>query len=299
YRYVRLVALNEVGGDPRRFGLSVAAFHHLMRDRVRARPQAMVTTATHDTKRGEDARVRLALLSEMPREWGRRLVRWLRFNRSWRGQIEDDIVPSRNIEYLFYQALLGAWPWGLAPDDRDGMGDLAERLEAYMIKAVREGKEQSSWSNPNGAYEAALQRFVGNALDASRTNLFLADFHDLVASIAPLGAISSLSQLVLKLTVPGVPDIYQGGELWDLSLVDPDNRRPVDWNARCGLLEAIGDGCGADLAAHRQNGGEKLFVTRKLLALRRSHPELLAEGDYQPLEATGRSSEHLSAFMRS
>jgi (1->4)-alpha-D-glucan 1-alpha-D-glucosylmutase len=299
YRYVRLLALNEVGGDPRRFGLSVAAFHHQMRDRLRARPQAMVTTATHDTKRGEDARVRLALISEMPREWGRRLRRWLRFNRSCRGPIDDETVPDRNVEYLFYQALLGAWPWGLAPDDRDGMRDLAERLESYMIKAVREGKEQSSWSNPNGAYEAALRRFVRNALDASRPNLFLADFHDLVALLAPLGAISSLSQLVLKLTVPGVPDIYQGGELWDFSLVDPDNRRPVDWSARRGLLEAIGEDCVADPAARRQDRHAKLFVTCKLLAFRRSDPELLADGDYQPLEVTGSSSEHLCAFMRS
>src|SRR6266478_5914494 len=255
YRYVRLLALNEVGGDPRRFGLSLAAFHHQMRDRRRASPRAMVTTATHDTKRGEDARVRLALLSEMPREWGRRVTRWLRLNRACRGQIDDETVPDRNVEYLFYQALLGAWPWGLAPDDLDGMRDFAERLESYMIKAVREGKEQSSWSNPNAGYEAALQRFVHNALDASRPNLFLADFHDLVASLAPLGVISSLSQLVLKLTIPGVPDIYQGGELWDLSLVDPDNRRPVDWSVRRALLEAIGDGCAADLAERRRTEG--------------------------------------------
>jgi (1->4)-alpha-D-glucan 1-alpha-D-glucosylmutase len=296
---VRLLALNEVGGDPRRFGLSVAAFHHQMRDRLRARPRAMVTTATHDTKRGEDARIRLALTSEMPREWGRRVTRWLRLNRSCRSQIDDEPVPGRDVEYLFYQSLLGAWPWGLAPDDRDGMRDLAERLESYMIKAVREGKEQSSWSNPNGAHEAALQRFVHNALDASRPNLFLADFHDLVALLAPLGAISSLSQLVLKLTVPGVPDIYQGGELWDFSLVDPDNRRPVDWNARRALLEAIGEDCVADPAARRQDGHAKLFMTCKLLAFRRSQPELLAEGDYQPLEVTGSSSEHLCTFMRS
>src|SRR6266446_1155641 len=260
YRYLRLVALNEVGGDPRRFGLSVAAFHHQMRDRLRARPQAMVTTATHDTKRGEDARVRLALLSEMPREWGRRLRRWLRFNRSWRGQIDDEIVPDRNVEYLFYQALLGAWPWGLAPDDLDGMRDFAERLESYMIKAVREGKEQSSWSNPNAGYEAALQRFVHNALDASRPNLFLADVHDLVASLAPLGAISSLSQLVLKLTIPGVPDIYQGGELWDLSLVDPDNRRPVDWERRCALLHEVDTVGFAEPAGDWEDGREKLFI---------------------------------------
>jgi len=299
YRYVRLLALNEVGGDPRRFGLSLAAFHHQMRDRARAWPRAMLTTATHDTKRGEDARVRLALLSEMPREWGRRLMRWRRLNRSYRGQIDDEIVPDRNVEYLFYQALLGAWPPGLAPDDRDGMRELTERLESYMIKAVREGKEQSSWSNPNAANETGLQRFVGSALDASRPNLFLADFYNFVELLAPLGAISSLSQLVLKLTVPGVPDIYQGGELWDLSLVDPDNRRPVDWNSRRRMLSAIGEGCAANVATQWQDGRTKLFVTSTLLASRRSHPELFAEGDYQPLEATSSGSDHLCAFIRS
>jgi (1->4)-alpha-D-glucan 1-alpha-D-glucosylmutase len=299
YRYARLLALNEVGGDPRRFGLSVAAFHHQMRDRARAWPRAMVTTATHDTKRGEDARVRLALLSELPNEWGRRVTRWLRLNRSCRGQIDDEPVPVRNVEYLFYQALLGTWPPGLAPDDRAGMQDLAGRLESYMIKAVREGKEQSSWSNPDAAHEAALQRFVRNALDASRTNLFLADFDEFVASLAPLAAISSLSQLVLKLTVPGVPDIYQGGELWDFSLVDPDNRRPVDWNTRRRLLDAIGEDCPADVAAHWQDGRAKLFVTCGLLGLRRSHPQLFAAGDYHSLEATGDGNNHLCAFMRS
>jgi len=299
YRYVRLVALNEVGGDPRRFGLSVAAFHHQMRDRLRTWPRAMVTTATHDTKRGEDARVRLALLSEMPREWGQRVTRWLRLNRAYRGQIDDEPVPHPNTEYLFYQALLGAWPPNLAPDDVGGMQDLAERLEFYMIKAVREGKEQSSWSNPDAAHEAALQRFVRNALDASRTNLFLADFHEFVGSLAPLAAISSVSQLVLKLTVPGVPDIYQGGELWDLSLVDPDNRRPVDWDARRRLLETIGEDCPADPAARWNDGRAKLFVTCRLLGFRGSHPELFAEGDYQPLEVTGGSSNHLCAFIRS
>jgi (1->4)-alpha-D-glucan 1-alpha-D-glucosylmutase len=179
------------------------------------------------------------------------------------------------------------------------MQDLAERLEMYMIKAVREGKEQSSWSNPDAAHEAALQRFVRNALDASRANLFLADFYEFVASLAPLAAISSLSQLVLKLTVPGVPDIYQGGELWDLSLVDPDNRRPVDWDTRRRLLEAIGEHCSAGPATDRQDGRAKLRVIRKLLAFRRCHPELFAAGDYQSLEVTGGSSDHLCAFVRS
>lgn len=176
YRYFRLLALNEVGGDPRRFGISVAAFHHLTQERARSWPRAMVTTATHDTKRGEDARVRLALLSEMPRDWSNRLSQWLRLNRSRRVEVDGDIVPERNVEYLFYQALLGAWPPDLTPVGVAGVKRLGERIEAYMIKAVREGKQQSSWSNPNTAYEAALQRFVRAVLDASRESLFLTEF---------------------------------------------------------------------------------------------------------------------------
>ena len=239
YRYFRLLALNEVGGDPRRFGVSVAAFHSLTQDRARSWPRAMVTTATHDTKRGEDARMRLALLSEMPREWGRRVAQWLRLNRSRRSEVEDEVVPDRNVEYLFYQTLLGAWPPGLEPGDTEGTRRLAERIEAYMIKAVREGKQKSSWSNPNTAYEAALQRFVQTVLDATRANPFLVEFHGFGETLGRLGAIASLSQLVLKLTVPGVPDIYQGDELWDFSLVDPDNRRSVDWEMRRILLHEI------------------------------------------------------------
>jgi (1->4)-alpha-D-glucan 1-alpha-D-glucosylmutase len=298
YRYFRLLALNEVGGDPRRFGMSVAAFHHLMQDRARSWPRAMVTTATHDTKRGEDGRARLALLSEMPREWGRRVTQWLRLNRSRRSEVDDEIVPDRNVEYLFYQSLLGAWPPDLAPGDLDGMRSLAERIGAYMIKAVREGKQQSSWSNPNAAYEAALQRFVQTVLDASRPNPFLVEFHAFVESLARPGAIASLSQLVLKLTVPGVPDIYQGGELWDFSLVDPDNRRPVNWTTRQALLNEIADATAADLAEHWQDGREKLFVVSQLLDLRRLQPELFAEGDYQPLDVEGEASANLCGFAR-
>jgi (1->4)-alpha-D-glucan 1-alpha-D-glucosylmutase len=247
YRYFRLSALNEVGGDPRRFGISVAAFHHLTQERACSWPRAMVTTATHDTKRGEDARVRLALLSEMPRDWSNRLTQWLRLNRSRRVEVDGEIVPERNVEYLFYQALLGAWPPDLAPDDVTEIKRLGERIEAYMIKAVREGNQQSSWSNPNTPYEATLQRFVRAVLDASRESPFLTEFHTFVTSLARLGAIASLSQLVLKLTVPGVPDIYQGGELWDHSLVDPDNRRPVDWGIRQALLEEVAFASSANL----------------------------------------------------
>jgi (1->4)-alpha-D-glucan 1-alpha-D-glucosylmutase len=298
YRYVRLVALNEVGGDPRRFGTSVAAFHHVTAARARLWPQAMVTTATHDTKRGEDARARVALLSELPFVWGRQVARWSRLNRSRRSETDGEIVPDRNVEYLFYQALLGAWPPNLSLDDVEGMQDIAERLEAYMIKAVREGKERSSWSNPDANYEAGLQRFVRGVLDSSRTNPFLVEFHNFVTSLARLGAISSLSQLVLKLTVPGVPDIYQGGELWDFSLVDPDNRRPVDWQMRRELLGKVDGASVTDFSRSWQNGLEKLFIIRRLLGLRRSYPELFAQGDYRPIEPEEDSGNHVCAFAR-
>jgi (1->4)-alpha-D-glucan 1-alpha-D-glucosylmutase len=167
-----------------------------------------------------------------------------------------------------------------------------------MIKAVREGKQKSSWSNPNTAYEAALQRFVQTVLDATRANPFLVEFHAFGETLGRLGAIASLSQLVLKLTVPGVPDIYQGGELWDFSLVDPDNRRPVDWEMRRVLLHEIADASLGDLAANWQDGREKLFISYRLLELRRRYPALFAEGDYQPIEVEGERSTHICAFAR-
>ena len=291
YRYLRLIALNEVGGDPRRFGLSVAGFHHLMRERAQTWPHAMLATATHDTKRGEDGRIRLALVSEMPRRWGQYVTRWLRFNRSRRSDIDGRTVPSRNVEYLFYQALLGAWPHGLDAGDAAAVQALTDRMAAYMAKAVREGKEESGWSNPNLEYEAALTRFVTGTLDATRPNAFLKDFAEFAASLAPLAAVSSLAQLALKLTAPGVPDIYQGCELWDFSLVDPDNRRPVDWAARAEMLRRL-DNAGPCRC-------EKLYLTHRLLRLRGEHPALFAEGDYTPLVAEGgRADDHLCAFVR-
>ena len=299
YRYFRLIALNEVGGDPRRFGLSPAGFHHLMHERVRDWPRAMNATATHDTKRGEDARLRIAMLSEMPREWGQSVSRWLRLNRSRRSEIKDDIVPDRNIEYLFYQTLVGAWPPGLQPDDAGGVADLAERVGAYMVKAVREGKEESSWSNPNADYEAGLTRFVSAVLDASRPNAFLANFHNFIEPLARLSAISSLAQLAIKLTAPGLPDVYQGCDLWDFSLVDPDNRKPPDWRLRRELLTTIADAVSPELAANWQDGRAKLFIASRLLRLRQEFPALFAEGDYLPLFAEGgRGENHLLAFAR-
>src|SRR5436190_445763 len=300
YRDFRLLALNEVGGDPRRFGMSAAAFHHLTQERARLWPRSMLTTATHDTKRGEDARLRIALLSEMPREWARRVIHWLRLNRRHRAERDGGPVPGRNIEYLFYQMLVGAWPVALDPGDRAAVAELTERIAAAMIKSVREGKEQSSWSYPNLDYEAGLTRFVQGVLDASYPNPFLADFSEFIGLIARPVAIASVAQLVLKLTVPGVPDIYQGGELWDFSLVDPDNRRPVDFAQRRRLLDEISDMSGGELAGAWQDGREKLFVTARLLGLRRDDPELFAAGDYQPLGiGEGLNSDRLCAFTRS
>ena len=299
YRYFRLLALNEVGGDPRRFGMSCAAFHHLILERARLWPHAMLATATHDTKRGEDARLRIALLSEMPREWGRRVAHWLRLNRRHRSEIGTEAVPGRNTEYLFYQMLVGAWPPDLDPGDAGAVGALAERIEAAMIKSVREGKEHSSWSYPDEEYEAGVRRFVRGALDAARPNPFLADFTEFAAMLARPAAIASLAQLVLKLTVPGVPDIYEGCELWDWSLVDPDNRRSVDFSRRDALLDEVERAGLADLASQWRDGREKMFVTARLLAVRRAHPELFAAADYQPLEiGDGRNSERLCAFAR-
>jgi (1->4)-alpha-D-glucan 1-alpha-D-glucosylmutase len=300
YRDFRLLALNEVGGDPRRFGMSAAAFHHLTQERARLCPRTMLTTATHDTKRGEDARLRIALLSEMPREWGRRVTHWLRLNRRHRAERDGEPVPDRNIEYLFYQMLVGAWPVALDLSDAAAVAELTERIAAAMIKSVREGKEQSSWSYPNLDYEAGLTHFVHGALDASYPNPFLADFADFIGLLARPAAIASLAQLVLKLTAPGVPDIYQGGELWDFTLVDPDNRRPIDFAQRRRMLGGMSDASAGELAGKWQDGREKLFVTARLLGLRRDDPELFAAGDYQPLGiGEGRNSDRLCAFTRS
>ena len=299
YRYFRLLALNEVGGDPRRFGLSPAGFHHLMRERARDWPQTMSATATHDTKRGEDARIRIAMLTEMPRRWGDSVSRWLRLNRSRHLEVDGETVPDRNVEYLFYQTLIGAWPPGLEPEDANAMTALAERVASYMIKAVREGKEESSWSNRNAAYEAALERFVATVLDASRPNAFLADFHAFIERIARPSAVASLAQLTIKLTAPGVPDFYQGCELWDFSLVDPDNRRPPDWRQRRALLSVIANAEPPSLTEDWQDGREKLFLAHRLLHLRRQHPALFDQGDYLPLYGEGgRGNDRLCAFAR-
>ena len=234
YRYNRLLCLNEVGGDPARFGVTPKTFHQIQTIRAQLLSHSMLATATHDTKRGEDHRMRISVLSELPYEWRQKLLKWTRLNRSHHVEIDNFLVPSRNEEYFIYQTLLGSWPLELlqAQFDSKHMENYVERLKTYLVKALREAKEHTYWTMPDEKYENAIQTFIKNILDVGRTNLFLADFLPFAQQIAANGMQNSLAQAVLKLSLPGIPDIYQGTEFWDLSLVDPDNRRPVDYATR-------------------------------------------------------------------
>lgn len=309
YRYNRLISTNEVGGEPQRFGVTVAAFHKAMQEVARRWPDTMLATATHDTKRGEDARVRIDALSEVPVEWGRRVRRWATLNHRRKVMVNDEPAPSANDEYLFYQALVGCWPAEFDAEgelDQTAIADLRERMSTYMIKAVREAKTQSSWINPNEEYENALLSLIGRSLDVSRPNPFLADFRAFHRTIAAAGALNGLAQMVIKLTAPGVPDTYQGCELWDFSLVDPDNRRPVDFEDRMGRLSRLGDAYAQQreqlapaLLRDWPDGTVKLFVVWRLLAMRRALPELFRRGLYTAVEVDDDLADHVCAFLRS
>lgn len=304
YRYHRLVSLNEVGGDPRRFGISVEEFHAANRERATSWPGGMLATATHDTKRGEDVRTRIDVISEIADEWESRVFRWGELNEPLRRRVGSEPAPTRNDEVLLYQTLLGTWPGG-APEEFD-LPEYIERIETYMLKAVREGKESSSWRHPHAGYEAALRRFVHGILEPR--SAFRADFEPFAARVAAHGALNGLSQLLLKLTAPGVPDVYQGCELWDLSLVDPDNRRLVDFEHRARLLDElrrefgeVPDSATGDpslLARSWRDGRLKLLITWRLLAFRRRNHALFAKGDYVPLATHGERARHLCAFAR-
>jgi (1->4)-alpha-D-glucan 1-alpha-D-glucosylmutase len=308
YRYNRLVALNEVGGHPDHLGVPLAAFHRANAARAKRWPAAMLSTSTHDTKRGEDTRARLAVIAEMPEEWARQVRAWSRILRARRGDVEGTAPPDRNDEYLFHQLLLGAWPPELtgAPTDPEAVRGFAERLEGAMRKSVREAKLRSSWAASNAAYEDALLGFVRDALDTGASSAFFETFLPFQAQVARLGVENSLVQAALKLTLPGMPDIYQGAELWDFSLVDPDNRRPVDFAARARLLAEVEAALAGDrraaLRAMRetwQDGRIKLAVTATLLEHRRAQPALYAEGDYMPVAAEGEEADRICAFLRS
>jgi (1->4)-alpha-D-glucan 1-alpha-D-glucosylmutase len=292
YRYHRLLALNEVGGDPSAQGLSIDAFHDLMRTRAGEWPHGMTATSTHDTKRGEDARARILALTEIPGEWTSSVGRWKILNAPHL-VIEGEMrAPSAAFEYMLYQALLGAWPAD------QGDETFAERMQAYALKAAREGKQETSWLNPNQAYEAGLRTFIGRILDPAASAEFLDSIGTLARRIALLGALNSLSQITLKATMPGVPDFYQGTEFWDLSLVDPDNRRPVDFAARAAALPVLENPDWAGLAQHWPDGHIKLAWTRHLLKLRSELADVFSHGDYQPLEVSGPHRDHVIAFAR-
>jgi (1->4)-alpha-D-glucan 1-alpha-D-glucosylmutase len=292
YRYHRLLALNEVGGDPAAKALSADAFHAAMTVRAKQWPHGMTATATHDTKRGEDARARLMALAELPGEWASAVSRWKIMNAPHL-VIEGEMrAPSATFEYMLYQALLGAWP----SDQRDG--SLLERMQAYALKAAREGKQETSWLNPDEAYEAGLQTFLARILDRSVSAEFLDSLEAFSQRTSLLGALNSLSQITLKATMPGVPDFYQGTEFWDLSLVDPDNRRPVDFAERGAVLAAIETPDWESLAQHWPDGHIKLAWTRHLLKVRTELADVFAHGDYQPIEVTGAHRDHVIAFAR-
>ena len=304
YRHNRLVSLNEVGGDPRRFSVTPAAFHRANRERLERLPHCMLAGSTHDSKRSEDVRARLAVLSEMPEAWRKRVFRWRRLTRRFRRELNGRVVPSRNDEYLFYQSLLGCWP--ADQPGRDQLAELTERMVAYMLKAVREAKLDTSWINPDPDYEDGVEHFVRSVLRPARRNAFLADFRAFQPGVARLGAMNGLSQTLLRLTAPGMPDVYQGNELWRFDLVDPDNRRPVDFARRRRLLEelqrlwAAPDALQqlAGLAANPCDDRLKLLVIWRTLNWRRRHPDLFREGEYQPLMADGPAADHVCAFLR-
>ncbi len=309
YRYVRLASLNEVGGDPRRFGTSIAAFHRASSRRAAEHPLAMLATATHDHKRGEDTRLRIDALSEMPGFWDRTIKRWNRLNARRKVFVDNAAAPTDNDEYHLYQTLIGTWPaqW-LALDQipQDEMDVYIERIEGYLRKALREAKFRTSWANPNLLYEDATLKFARALLQPKRGNAFLAGLQSVSRECAMIGALSGLAQVTLKLTVPGVPDIYQGTELWDLSLVDPDNRRAVDYGARAALIDgfAARERAGelaqlaAELRSAWHDGRVKAFVLWRLLHVRRERPQTFTGSTYLPLATDGGDGEHLVAFAR-
>lgn len=305
YLYNRLISLNEVGGSPERFGISLEAFHGQNIERCKNRPLDMLASSTHDTKRSEDVRARINVLSEIPELWKEGLSRWSRQNRRTKMVVDGKPVPSRNEEYLLYQTLIGTWPF-CNPDDAE-FELFRTRIKDYMLKAMREAKVHTSWINPNSMREDAVMYFIDTILKNSPSNQFLQDFASFQQLTAAAGMVNSLSQTLLKITSPGIPDFYQGNELWDFSLVDPDNRRPVDYCLRkellddlirkessVGLLDTV-----RELVASPTDGRMKLHLTWKALNYRRTNRKLFESGRYLPISVTGSFQEHVCAFERS
>jgi len=297
YRYGRLLSRNEVGSDPEYFSSSIADFHTFNQQRVATVPHTMLATATHDHKRGEDVRARLAVLSETSEEWAETVRRWTRLHTDFRLRLQGEdetvtlVAPALGDEMMLYQMIVGAWPPELTIDDADGLKAYAERLAAWQQKALREAKRYSSWAAPHEDYEQACRQFLDALFNREQSGPFLDDVVEWVQRIAPASIVNSLTQTLLRLTSPGVPDLYQGTEFWDFSLVDPDNRRPVDFAARVAQLNSPPTG-----TSHQQQLKQPLI--HAALTLRAAKPELFSKGDYTPLQVDGPLSEHVIAFLR-
>jgi (1->4)-alpha-D-glucan 1-alpha-D-glucosylmutase len=304
YVYNRLVSLNEVGGMPDRFGIPLDTFHGQNIERKKYWPHALITTDTHDTKRSADVRARINVLSEMPDDWAERIKAWARMNRKHKGAVEGGEAPDRNEEYLLYQTLVGVWP--LVQERGNNAESVAQRVRDYMIKASREAKVNTSWISPNEAYEQSMSTFVERILQRRTDNAFLNDFLPFQRMIAHYGLYNSLSQTLLKICSPGVPDFYQGTEFWNFSLVDPDNRRPVDYDTRIGILadlkerEAKGTAVELawDLSMNKEDGRIMLYLVYKALNFRKAKRPLFEQGEYLPLAAEGVLAGNICSFAR-
>jgi (1->4)-alpha-D-glucan 1-alpha-D-glucosylmutase len=299
YIYNRLPALNEVGGEPQQFGLGADAFHERNLDRQRDWPATLLATSTHDTKRSEDVRARIVAISEIPELWRRSLQRWSTANHRWKRMVNDLEAPDANEEYLLYQILLGTWPTQANGEPEPlPAPDYIERIRTYMTKALKEAKINTSWIQPNEAWDAAMHDFIARILESSTRNKFLPAFLPAAKEIIRLGAINSLTQTLLKLTSPGVPDIYQGTEIWDYSLVDPDNRRPVDYELRRQLLKSLSSASPGELMQTWPDGRIKMFLTKHILRFRSEHADLFESGEHLPLQTRGTFAESCVSFVR-
>jgi (1->4)-alpha-D-glucan 1-alpha-D-glucosylmutase len=288
YRYGRLLSRNDVGFDVERFGDTVADFHARMQRRQATQPHSMLATATHDHKRGEDLRARLAVLSEKPAEWAQRQARWIEQS----ALLRTGGTPDAGDIAMLLQMIVGAWPLDLTLEDTIGRATFAQRLAGWQQKALREAKLKSDWADPDTSYEKAAQDLLRRLIVDEAAPALRAEIFAFIQDIAPAGAVNGLAQTLLRLTAPGVPDLYQGTELWDFSLVDPDNRRPVDYALRQKML-----GAEVTLASWRDGAVKQRLIVRAL-ALRAAVPDLFADGSYEPVAVEGRFAEHIVAFVR-
>lgn len=301
YRHYPLISLNEVGKDPGAFGVSIDTFHEKNKERLEYWPHTLLTTFTHDTKRSEDVRARINVLTEDPQGWHEALYRWQKLNQIHKFTIDGASVPDNNEEYLLYQTLVGSWPLG--PNEEKDREEYVKRIQDYMIKALKEAKIHTSWINPNQLYEEAIIKFV--ALILNPKHAFTEDLLSYIKPIKRAGLFNSLSQLLLKSTVPGIPDFYQGSELWEFTLVDPDNRKPVNYALRKQMLQSIrqdlknkGLKCVEELIDRLEDGRIKQYIQSTILSFRQQYPNLFYQGSYEPLIVEGGEASKIIAFRR-